>query len=200
MNADFKINGRRLETERLILRAFQASDLKDFYEYASEDGLGEMAGWKHHESMEETKEILDLFIREDKTFAILLKDDQKVIGSVGVEKYGLEEQLTELSAYKGREIGYVLGKAYWGRGIMPEAVNAVIRYLFHDQALDFLLGSHYAFNRQSRRVQEKSGFKPYRKVMLDTHTEAKKEGVLNILLNPDKNIVLQFPAFEKSIL
>ena len=112
MNADFQIDGKSLETERLVLRAFQASDLKDFYEYASEDGVGEMAGWKHHKSMEETKEILELFIREDKTFAIFLKDDHRVIGSVGVEKYAMEDQLTELSAYKGSEIGYVLSKAY----------------------------------------------------------------------------------------
>lgn len=85
MNADFKIDGIKLETERLVLRAFIDSDLNDFYEYASEDGVGEMAGWKHHESMEETKDILDLFIKEDETFAIFLKGNNKVIGSVGVE-------------------------------------------------------------------------------------------------------------------
>ena len=45
MNADFKIDGIKLETERLVLRAFKDSDLNDFYEYASEDGVGEMAGW-----------------------------------------------------------------------------------------------------------------------------------------------------------
>ena len=59
MNADFKIDGIKLETERLVLRAFKDSDLNDFYEYASEDGVGEMAGWKHHERMEETKETWD---------------------------------------------------------------------------------------------------------------------------------------------
>ena len=72
MNATFKISGTIIETERLILRPFEQSDLDDFYEYARVDGVGEMAGWKHHENKEKSQSILDLFITEDKTFAIVL--------------------------------------------------------------------------------------------------------------------------------
>ena len=50
MNAEFRINGKEIETERLVLRAFRQSDLEDFFEYASVDGVGEMAGWQHHEN------------------------------------------------------------------------------------------------------------------------------------------------------
>ena len=199
MNINFKINGQTLETERLILRSFKDSDLKDFYEYASEDGVGEMAGWKHHESIEETKEILDLFIEEDKVFAICLKDNNKVVGSVGVEKYGMEDKLTEFFNYNGREIGYVLGKDYWGKGIMPEAVNAVINYLFNERSLDFLICGYYDFNRQSKRVQEKLRFKPYRKLTMNTNMGTKEDGTLTLLLNPNKNIVLNFSHKETLI-
>ena len=199
MNINFKINGQTLETERLILRSFKDSDLKDFYEYASEDGVGEMAGWKHHESIEETKEILDLFIEEDKVFAICLKDNNKVVGSVGVEKYGMEDKLTEFFNYNGREIGYVLGKDYWGKGIMPEAVNAVINYLFNERSLDFLICGYYDFNRQSKRVQEKLRFKPYRKLTMNTNMGTKEDGALTLLLNPNKNIVLNFSHKETLI-
>lgn len=73
----------------MILRPFTQSDLHDFNEYASVEGVGEMAGWKHHETIEKTQEFLDMFINEDKTFAIVLKENMKVIGSLGVEKYGL---------------------------------------------------------------------------------------------------------------
>lgn len=59
MNAKFYLNGCKLETKRLILRPFQASDLDDFYNYASIEGVGEMAGWKHHQNKDETKEILN---------------------------------------------------------------------------------------------------------------------------------------------
>ena len=163
MNAIFKLNGLQIETNRLILRPFLKSDLSDFFEYASVPGVGEMAGWPHHNSIEESNEILNRFIINDKTFAIVYKENNKVIGSLGIEKYGLEEVLSEFFEYKGREVGYVLSKDYWGKGIMPEALNAVIDYLFNVLDLDFITCGYYIYNIQSKRVQEKCGFKPYRK-------------------------------------
>ena len=199
MNAKFKINEFVIETERLILRPFKQSDLHDFYEYASVPGVGEMAGWKHHETIEKSQEILDIFIKEDKTFAIVLKENNKVIGSLGIEKYGLEDKLTEFNSYYGREIGYVLSKDYWGKGIMPEAVMAVINYLFNNLQFDFLTCGYYDFNNQSKRVQEKCGFKPYRKLTMDTRLGTKEPGVLNLLINPAKNISLEFSHPETLI-
>ncbi|MBE6566563.1 MAG: GNAT family N-acetyltransferase [Ruminococcaceae bacterium] len=199
MNATFQINGLVIETERLLLRPFAPSDLCDFYEYASVEGVGEMAGWKHHESIEKSQEILDVFIKEDKTFAIVLKENNKVIGSLGIEKYGMEHALTEFDGYQGREIGYVLSKSYWGKGLMPEAVRAVIRYLFDDLHFDFLLCGYYDFNIQSKKVQEKCGFKPYRKLVMDTRMGTAEPGVLNLLINPDKNISFVFSHPETLI-
>lgn len=199
MNANFKINGIVIETERLMLRPFKQSDLDDFYEYASVEGVGEMAGWKHHESKEKPQNILDLFISEDKTFAIVLKENNKVIGSLGVEEYGMEQALSEFFDYKGREIGYVLSKDYWGKGLMPEAVKAVIDYLFNVQRLDFLTCGYYEFNNQSKKVQEKCGFKPYRKLMMETRLGTKEQGVLNLLVNPNKNIKFIFSHPETLI-
>ena len=199
MNADFQLNGLTIETDRLLLRPFQQADLRDLYEYASVPGVGEMAGWKHHETMEETQEILNMFIKQDKTFAIVLKESNKVIGSLGVEKYSLEEALSEFYDYIGREIGYVLSKDHWGKGIMPEAVTAVITHLFQVSDLDFLTCGYYDFNSQSKRVQEKCGFKPYRKLIMDTRIGTKEPGVLNLLINPRKNITFVFSHPETLI-
>ena len=63
MNADFRIDGKVIETKRLILRSFKQTDLEDFYEYASVEGVGEMAGWKHHENIAESQSIMNSFIR-----------------------------------------------------------------------------------------------------------------------------------------
>ena len=199
MNATFKINGKIIETERLILRPFKQSDLDDFYEYASVEGVGEMAGWKHHENKEFSQEILDLFINEDNTFAIVLKENNKVIGSLGVDEYGMEQALSEFFDYQGREIGYVLSKDYWGKGLMPEAVKAVIDYLFNIQNLDFLTCGYYMFNNQSKKVQEKCGFKSYRKLVMETRLGTKEQGILNLLVNPNKNIKLIFSHPETLI-
>lgn len=199
MNVEFVINGHTIETERLILRPFRKDDLQDFYEYASVEGVGEMAGWQHHGNIEKSQEILEHFIKEDKTFAIVFKGNGKVIGSLGVETYGMEAALTEFTDYRGREIGYVLSKDYWGQGLMPEAVKAVIDYLFHDLDLDFLTCGYYDFNNQSKRVQEKCGFKPYRKLNMDTRLGTTEPGVLNLLPNPKKNITLVFSHPETLI-
>ena len=199
MNATFKINGKVLETQRLILREFKEEDLTDFYEYASVDGVGEMAGWSHHENIETTKEILNSFIKDNKVFAIVYKENNKVIGSLGVEKYGMEDKLDEFKNLYGREIGYVLSKDYWGKGLMKEAVKCVINYLFNECNLDFIICGYYLFNNQSKKVQEKCGFKPYRSLMMDTKRGTKEKGILNLLLNPKKNIKLNFSHPETLI-
>lgn len=98
MNAEFKINGLQIETARLILRPFRQTDLEDFFEYASVEGVDEMAGWVHHKNKEISQKILDLFILEDKTFAICLKSNHKAIGSLGIENADLS--LTEKSNRK----------------------------------------------------------------------------------------------------
>ena len=155
MNAQIDITGIRLTTERLVLRPWQEDDLDDFFAYASVDGVGQMAGWKPHKDMEESKNILSHFIRGKHIFA--LEHNGKVIGSLGIEQYS-EDLHPELSALRGREIGYVLSKKFWGQGLMPEAVEAVIRYLFETEGLDFITVGHFVQNSRSRRVIEKSGF------------------------------------------
>ena len=155
MNKPIDITGTVLMTERLTLRPWRESDLSDLYEYASVDGVGQMAGWNPHRSMEESRMILNSFIRHKKTFALEYRG--KVVGSLGIEEYS-EENYPELDALQGREIGYVLSRTYWGQGLMPEAVQAVIDWLFSEVKLDFIICGHFDWNSQSRRVVEKCGF------------------------------------------
>ena len=188
MNALIDVNKIRLETPRLLLRPWELTDLDDFYEYASVKGVGENAGWLPHENKEKSLEILNRFINGRKTFAIVYKENNKVIGSLGVEMYALEDKLLEFKNLNGRSIGYILSKDYWGKGIMTEAVKCVIDYLFNELNYDFLLCGRFDFNVRSGRVQEKCGFKPYRKLVFDTHLGRKEKGILSLLLNPKKNI------------
>ena len=155
MNKPIDITGVILKTDRLILRPWKESDLDDFYAYASVDGVGQMAGWLPHKDIEETHAILTRFIEGKKTFA--LEHQGKVIGSLGIELYR-EELYPELVPLQGRAIGYILSKEYWGQGLMPEAVNAVICWLFGKVQLDFIFVGHFDWNRQSKRVIEKCGF------------------------------------------
>lgn len=190
MNADFNINGKIIETERLILRAFKESDLNDFYEYASVPGVGEMAGWSCHKSIDESKNILNIFIKGDITFAIYHKGDQKVIGSIGVENLSNDKEMDELKDLFGRELGFVLSKDYWGNGLMGEALLALIDYLFTYMNLDFLMAGYFTHNIRSKRVQGKSGFKPFYEKTIRTRMGTLEDGIVNILYNPNRNIRL----------
>ncbi len=144
-----------IQTSRLLLRPFTMDDLDDFYEYAKVPGVGEAAGWPHHKSREESRTILEIFIKKDETYAVTLKDSGKVIGTVGIHHKSFDD---EDANYNQREIGYVLAKNYWGQGLMSEAVKAVIDMCFTAMNLDRLTISHFKGNDRSRRVIEKMGF------------------------------------------
>lgn len=178
MNAQVDLSNVYLKTERLILRPWTVNDLDDFYEYASVDGVGQKAGWLPHENKEVSLGILNRFIANKKTFAI--EYNGKVIGSLGVEEYH-EKELPEFNEKKGRELGYVLSKDYWGLGIMPEAVKAVVDYCFNVLGMDFLVCGHFTDNLQSKRVQEKCGFKHYKLVEYETKYGVVKDCWLSIL-------------------
>ena len=183
MNKEIDITNVVLTTPRLTLRPWRETDLRDFYEYAKVDGVGQMAGWVPHRSMEESGAILSAFIAGKKVFA--LEHQGKVIGSLGVEPYR-EDNYPELADLQGREIGYVLSKDYWGQGLMPEAVRAVIRWLFREEGLDFIICGHFVWNDRSRRVIEKSGFRYMKTVDFETRFDTVERCYDYILYNPER--------------
>ncbi len=144
---------KELETERLILRGWRLEDIDDFFEYAKDPDVGPNAGWKPHESKEESLTILESFVEGDEVWAIVDKETGKAIGSIGAHK---DDKRRSINA---KMIGYVLSKDYWGQGLVPEAVNKVLDYLFNDEKVELVSCYHYPFNRRSKRVIEKSGFK-----------------------------------------
>lgn len=161
MNIPIDLKNTILTTDRLILRPWSMDDLDDFYAYASVDGVGQMAGWMPHRSRDESREILEKFIEGGHIFALEHKYDRRVIGSLGLHGTRFQNLPPEENPYADQrtvEIGYVLSKAYWGQGLMPEAVRRVQQYLFEELSADMVFVCHYDFNTQSRRVIEKCGF------------------------------------------
>ena len=182
MNAPIDISRVILNTQRLVLRPWREADLEDFYEYARVDGVGQMAGWLPHESIDVSREILTHFIAGKKTFA--LQYGSKVIGSLGIENYK-EDEFPQLNSLRGRSLGYVLSKDYWGQGFMPEAVRAVQKYLFEDAGFDFLVVSHYVWNGQSRRVIQKCGFRYLKTISLTTRYDTIEDTLVYLLRKGD---------------
>ncbi len=184
MNKYIDITNVVLKTDRLTLRPWRESDLSDFYEYARVDGVGQMAGWTPHRNMEESREILSRFMEGKRTFAI--EHQGKVIGSLGVEYYR-EKNHPELDGLQGRELGYVLSKDYWGRGLVPEAVRAVCRWLFEDEKLDFIIVGHFDWNGQSKRVAQKCGFQYVKTTKFETRYGTVENCLEYIQYNPERS-------------
>ncbi len=151
---------KRLETKRLVLRGLELGDLEDFYQYARKPDIGPRAGWKPHESIEQSLMILSRMIKDNEVWAITLKNRNRIIGTIGLHQRDQEDD-----SY--REIGYVLDDIYWNQGIATEAVKRLIIHAFSDLGLKRVTCGHHPSNTASRRVIEKSGF-------IHTHDEKRK--------------------------
>ena len=145
-----------LETTRLILRPFVEADAADLYAYARDPRVGPIAGWTPHESMEESREIIRTVFAQPGVFAMELKETGRVLGSVG---FVGRHPWGERPDCPDDEIGYGLSPECWGRGLVPEAVNAVLEYGFTQLDLQRIWCGHYAGNWRSRRVILKCGFR-----------------------------------------
>jgi len=144
-----------LNTNRLILRTWEESDAEELFRFASSPDVGPIAGWPAHTSVENSREIIRDVLSVPDTFAIVWKETNLPIGSIGL-KTGTATDLTE--AEDECELGYWLGVPYWGRGIMPEAVNELLRYAFENAGMKKVWCGYYDENSKSKRVQEKCGF------------------------------------------
>jgi len=143
---------KTLETERLILRAWKPEDADDFYEYAKHPEVGLNGGWPPHTSKETSAEIIQMFIKENDIWAIVLKESGKVIGSLGLhadsKRVGIQV----------KELGFVISADHWGKGLATEAAKRAITHAFEELNLDLLSTYHKTFNTRAKRVIEKCGF------------------------------------------
>ena len=142
-----------LETERLILRPWRDTDAEDLYAYAKDPEVGPRAGWRPHATLEDSRRVIkDFLTGSGLIWAIESKESGHVIGSVGLHRHsypGIDGDLM---------LGYSLGQAYWGQGLVPEASRAVIAYAFRELPLKTLTVSHFEGNERSQRVIAKLGF------------------------------------------
>ena len=151
MQRDAKI----LRTERLILRPWRESDAESLYAYAKDPDIGPIAGWPVHTSVENSREVIRTALSGEETYAVCLKSDGIAIGSIGL-KFGDDTDMTERA--DECELGYWIGKPFWGQGLIPEAANELLRHAFEDLDMRAVWCGYYDGNEKSKRVQEKCGF------------------------------------------
>lgn len=144
-----------LKTKRVILRPWEESDAEELYLYAKDPAVGPIAGWPPHTSVENSFEIIRIILSAPETYAVVLKETGKPIGSIGLKL----SDTTDLTDKNDEcELGYWIGVPYWGLGFIPEAAKELIRHGFEDLNMTKIWCGYYEGNDKSRRVQEKCGF------------------------------------------
>ena len=146
-----------LETDRLILRPFRAEDAQTMYDnWASDPEVTRFLSWPAYKGIDDAHSILKIWLAEYQKpdfyqWAIVLKELDAPIGSISVVN---SDDRVEMA-----EIGYCIGKNWWGRGIMPEAAKAVMAYLFEEVGIQRLEVGHDPDNSASGAVIRKCGFR-----------------------------------------
>ena len=170
-----------LESERLLYRPWRDEDKDMLFEEAKDEEVGPRAGWKSHKSPEDSLIVIRNILSEDNTFAIILKDTGKIIGSIGL----FPSTVKELSmGEKDLEVGYWIGRGYWGNGYAPEAVRTLLSFAFLNLGAERVWCGAFEGNRNSMRVQEKCNF-------TFSHTEKAHIAPL------DENKIVHFRVLEK---
>ena len=146
---------RVLITERLVLRPWTDSDAESLFEYAKDPDVGPIAGWPPHKNVEESREVIRNVFTGSECYAICEKGNTTPIGAIELKLKG-HTDMTERD--DECELGYWLGKPFWGRGYMPEAAKEIIRHAFEDLGMTTIWCGYYDGNNKSKRVQEKLGF------------------------------------------
>lgn len=144
-----------IETPRLILRRAQIEDAElMFRNWANDADVTKYLTWPPHENLEVTKKLLASWVEsyeEDDYYQwmIVLKELGEPIGSISVVRQN--DRVEEA------EIGYCIGSRWWHRGIVSEALTAVMRYLFEEVGMNRVAARHDPNNPNSGRVMRKCG-------------------------------------------
>ncbi len=164
-----------LETDRLILRPFQEDDVKDVFEcWESDPDVAKYMFWTSHNDIEKTREWVSFELGQIEKpdwyrFAIELKDTNTLIGTALIY---YEEEV------EGWEIGYNLGKKYWGKGYTTEVMEKVIDFAKRELGISQIVGRYAKENPASGNVMNKLGFKYEKDISYECNDGAvKREGI-----------------------
>lgn len=152
---DAWMTAKLLTTKRLILRPWCEADADSLFEYAKDPDVGPAAGWPPHKSPEESLRIIQNGLNGAECYAVCEKESGKAIGSIEL----MLNSRTDLTDKDNEcELGYWLGKPYWGRGYIPEAAEKLLHHAFCDLGMTTVRCGYYDGNEKSKQVQEKLGF------------------------------------------
>ncbi len=143
-----------LETERLLLRKLTKDDAQDVFEYGSDPKVTKYVTWNTHQSLKDTREFMEFSLgkyenKELAPWGMEWKENGKLIGTIDFVSWDIRNRVGE--------IGYVLSRDYWGKGITTEAAKKVIEFGFEEMDLVRIQARCSTENAGSERVMQKAG-------------------------------------------
>lgn len=144
-----------MESARIRLRRWCEGDAEALFKYASDPEVGPRAGWPPHLSVDDSLNVINTIFSSEGIWAIILKETQEPIGSIGYIPHGFSNIPIEPNDC---EIGYWVAKPYWNQGICTEALELVLDYCINTMHFDTIWSDHFVSNPASGRVLEKCGF------------------------------------------
>ena len=151
-----------VETPRLRMRPFLPADLSDLYEYLSQTEQRRLSGNCVVETPDDARLVLDHILdpaNPHRSYAIVLKEENKVIGNLSMGPYPFLENDPVLRDLRGVTLSYVLNERYWRRGYMSELLRAVYPVLFEKGDLAYIQSGYFDFNTASAALQRKLGMR-----------------------------------------
>lgn len=149
------VGSKKIETERLILRKLELSDVESVYNnWCSDKEVSKYVTWETHQSINDTTEYVkykvDLYERNYRfDWVVVIKETNEVIGEIDAVKTSVNYSLVEL--------GYCFGSKYWNKGYATEALSAVVKYLKEVANVEKITACHISTNPASGRVMQKAG-------------------------------------------
>lgn len=146
---------KRIETERLVLRPFAAADAPAMYRnWASEPEVTKYLTWPAHSSVDISEMVLRDWVShygepDFYQWAIVLKDENVPIGSIAAVKADETAQWVEM--------GYCIGRQWWRRGYVSEALKTIIAFFFEEVGVGRIQARHDPRNPNSGAVMRKCG-------------------------------------------
>jgi len=157
MLAEVTFRPPRIETPRLLLRGWEPSDAEEVFAYASDPEVARYMSWPRHETIADAYSFLNMSVASnyqsgELDYAITEQGaPERIIGGIGAFWKPKDHQVMEL--------GYVLARAHWGKGYVPEAARALIARAFSTTPVERIFASIFSENQRSRRAAEKMGMR-----------------------------------------
>lgn len=145
-----------LETDRIYLRSIKISDAQVLFEWGNNPLYHETAGFEHYSNLISAQKAAQAYHRRPYSYAIILKENQKMIGLVELYDRGMDKRAGLL---KTKDLGFMLDHRYWHHGYMTEALSLIFNYAFNELKQNQIWAGTFSNNQNSQRLLRALGFR-----------------------------------------